>query len=79
MEIYTINQAKKNLDKLLDCIDYAGPAYIVGKNNKAVMLSLEEFNAMKETIYLLSIPGMAESLHKGIAEPIEECGSTLEW
>jgi len=34
---------------------------------------------MQETLYLLSIPGMGESIKEGLATPITECDGELEW
>lgn len=80
MSIYTPSQARTNLYKL---IDQAGqnhePIFITGKRNKVVMLSEEDFNAMQETLYLLSIPGMRESIIKARKEAIEKCSDKLNW
>ena len=79
MEIYSTSQARDNLYKL---VDYAAsshePIYIVGKRNKVVMLSEEDFNAMQETLYLLSIPGMKESIIQSSKEPIENFTEKLD-
>ena len=36
-------------------------------------------NRIEETLYLLSIPGMRESIRKGMKEPLEKCSSKVEW
>ena len=39
----------------------------------AVIISEDDWKAIKETIYLNSIPGMAESIREGGETPIEDC------
>ncbi len=55
------------------------PILITGKHSNAVLLSEEDWNSVKETLYLLSVPGMRESIRKGIDEPIEKCSEELTW
>jgi PHD/YefM family antitoxin component YafN of YafNO toxin-antitoxin module len=55
------------------------PIYIKGRRNKAVIISEEDFRSMQETVFLLSIPGMRESLHEGMKEKTEECSDKLNW
>lgn len=43
------------------------------KNGNVVVLSEEEYNGMMETLYLMSVPGMVESIKEAANEPIEEC------
>ena len=80
MIIYTSSQARENLYKLIDQVaESHTPIHITGKRNGAVMIAEEDFNAMQETLYLLSIPGMRESLLEARKEPIEECTDTIDW
>lgn len=80
MVIYTSSQARENLYKLIDQVAESHiPIHITGKRNGAVMIAEEDFNAMQETLYLLSIPGMRESLLKARKEPIEKCTDTIDW
>ena len=66
--------------KLLDqTADSHQPIQITGKRHNAVLVSEEDWNSIQETLYLLSIPGMRESIRKGLKTPIEECGTTLKW
>ena len=55
------------------------PILITGKRSNAVLLSEEDWNSVKETLYLLSVPGMRESIRKGMDEPIEKCSEELTW
>jgi antitoxin YefM len=47
--------------------------------SNAVLLSEADWASVQETLYLLSIPGMRESIRQGLAKPIEECDRELEW
>jgi antitoxin YefM len=70
MNAITLNDAKQNLDHLIaQVIADAEPAIICSdRGEKAVLLSLSEFNSWQETLYLLSSPANAEHLRKSIAE-----------
>ena len=62
MNIYTTSQARRDLFKLVDATDTHEPIYIIGKRNKAVLISEEDYGAMVETIYLMSVPGLKKSI-----------------
>ncbi len=80
MDIYTASQARQNLYKLIDSVATSHePTYITGRRNKVVMISEEDFRAIQETLYLLSIPGMRESIAEGRQETLQECSSKLDW
>ena len=78
MNATTVKEAKKNLDRLIEQVNAdAEPTIICGdQGQKAVLLSLEEFNSWQETLYLLSNPANAEHLRQSIAEA--KAGKTLE-
>mgnify|MGYP001315313141 CR=1 FL=1 len=77
MNTITVNRAKEHLDRLLhQVIADAEPVIICNdQDEKAVLLSLEEFNSWQETLYLLSNPENAEHLRKSISEG--EAGKTV--
>lgn len=80
MKIYTASQARENLYKLIDAVAESNkPVCVTGKRNNIILISEEDFNAIQETLYLLSIAGMRESIIEGIHEPIEECSDKLDW
>ncbi|CAB4168920.1 StbD Antitoxin of toxin-antitoxin stability system [uncultured Caudovirales phage] len=69
MEIYNTTQARANLFKLIDyTVDSHEPVYIVGKKNKAVLISEEDYNSIQETLYLLKSPKNAILLYKAMEE-----------
>jgi PHD/YefM family antitoxin component YafN of YafNO toxin-antitoxin module len=51
----------------------------MGKRNNAVLVSEEDWSAIQETLYLLSVPGMRESIREGMAAPLDECDEELDW
>jgi PHD/YefM family antitoxin component YafN of YafNO toxin-antitoxin module len=55
------------------------PVLITGRRANAVLISEEDWLAIQETLYLLSIPGMRESIRKGMATPVESCSTELRW
>jgi antitoxin YefM len=55
------------------------PIQITGKRCNAVLVSEEDWRAIQETLYLLSVPGMRESIKEGMVTPLEECAYSLEW
>ncbi|HEY5596125.1 MAG TPA: type II toxin-antitoxin system Phd/YefM family antitoxin [Candidatus Bipolaricaulota bacterium] len=80
MSTYSATDARANLYRLID--DAAAshqPIRITGRRHNAVLLSEEDWAAIQETLHLLSIPGMRESIKKGMETPIEECAKDLEW
>lgn len=75
--------AKKVSAKLDAIVDDAAashePIQINGTNANAVLVAEEDWRAIQETLYLLSIPGMRESISKGLRAPISKCSKTLPW
>ncbi|MCX5882655.1 MAG: type II toxin-antitoxin system Phd/YefM family antitoxin, partial [Deltaproteobacteria bacterium] len=43
---------------------------ITGKRNNAVLISAEDWASIQETMYLLSVPGMRESIMEGLQVPV---------
>jgi prevent-host-death family protein len=76
----TATEARKRLYSLVDDVaESHDPIQIVGKRNSAILLSEEDWRAIQETLYLLSIPKMRESIRKGLNTPVEECDEELDW
>lgn len=72
--------ARKQLYNLVDDVAQSHiPIQIVGKRNSAILISEEDWRAVQETLYLTSIPGMRESIRKGLETPVEECDEELNW
>ena len=80
MTTITATEARKLLYKLLaDVSDTHEPIHITGKRGNAVLIGEDDWRAVQETLYLVSIPGMRESILTGIATPVDECADELEW
>jgi PHD/YefM family antitoxin component YafN of YafNO toxin-antitoxin module len=47
--------------------------------NSAVLVGEEDWRAMQETVFLLSIPGMRESIRQGLDTPAEDCSEKPGW
>ena len=76
----TATEARSKLYRLIDeAAESHKPIIIMGKRNKAVLLSEEDWSAIQETLYLLSIPGMRESIREGMGTPVDECDEELGW
>jgi antitoxin YefM len=80
MTILSASEARKRLYNLVDEVkDSHEPVQIVGKRNSAVLISEEDWKAIEETLYLTSIPGMRESIKKGLKTPVEKCSEEPGW
>lgn len=80
MTAVTAAEARRRLPALLDEVaQNHQPVVIVGKHSNGVLISERDWNGIRETLYLSSIPGMVESIKEGMATPTEEMSETLEW
>lgn len=78
MKPFTVREARDKLYHLIDEIaENHQPITIKGKRNDAVLVSREDWEAIAETVYLNSIPGMVETIKSAAAEPLSE-GTPLE-
>ena len=80
MTTLSASEARKRLYNLVDEVkETHEPVQIIGKRSSAVLVSEEDWHAIEETLYLTSIPGMRESINKGIKTPIEKCKEEPGW
>lgn len=80
MTAITASEARANLYRLIDeAASSHQPLLISGKRNNAVLLSEEDWTAIQETLFLLSVPGMRESIREGMDTPVEDCDADLDW
>lgn len=76
----TASEARANLYRLMDeTAESHQPILISGKRHNAVLVAAEDWAAIQETLFLLSVPGMRESIKAGMAEPIESCAEEINW
>ncbi len=80
MIILNATEARSKLYSLIDeAASTHQPIVITGKRGNAVLISEEDWNAISETLHLMSIPGMAESIKEGMKTPVSECYEELDW
>ena len=80
MKTISVTNARAALYKLLDETSQTHePVTITGKRSNAVLISEDDWRSIEETLYLLSIPKMRESIRKGLKTPVDECSEELKW
>lgn len=80
MSDITATEARSNLYRLIDeTAESHQPVVITGKRNNAVLVSQEDWAAIQETLFLLSVPGMRESIREGMETPTSDCEEELNW
>ena len=80
MTTLSASEARKRLYNLVDEVKESHkPIQIVGKRSSAVLISEDDWKAIEETLYLVSIPGMRESIKKGLKTPVENCSEEPGW
>ena len=74
---------KEASDKLPDLVENTiakrEPVLISGKNNNAVLMAESDWQALNETLHLLSVPGMRHAIKKGLSENLESTSRKLNW
>jgi len=72
--------ARQNLFRLIEQVNTEHePVLITGRRGSAVLLSEDDWHAIEETLYLNSIPGVAESIQEGMKTPVSELDGAVEW
>ncbi|MFM7048262.1 MAG: type II toxin-antitoxin system Phd/YefM family antitoxin [Polynucleobacter sp.] len=80
MTTLTASEARAGLYRLIDqTAETHKPVLISGKRSNAVLISEEDWSAIQETLYLLAIPGMRESIKESMAESLAKSKRTLKW
>ena len=80
MTTISATEARKQLYKLLDDVAQSHePIQITGKRGSAVLISEDDWRAVQETLYLVSLPGMRESILEGMATPVDQLDDELDW
>ena len=75
-----INEAQHQLQQSIDSVSQSHqPIVIAGQTSNAVLLSESDWALVQETLYLLSVPGMRESIREGLATPIALLDRPLDW
>ena len=80
MSTITASEARANLYRLIDeAAESHKPIVISGKRANAVLVSEEDWSAIQETLHLLAIPGMRESIKDSMAEPLAKSKKARKW
>jgi prevent-host-death family protein len=80
MNAMNASEARDKLYRLLDETAAAHePVLITGPRSNAVLVGEEDWNAIQETLHLLSVPGMRESIREGLETPIDDCAKEPGW
>ena len=80
MSTISATEARARLYRLIDeAAESHEPVRITGKRHNAVLLSEDDWESVQETLYLISIPGMRESIKDGLEMPVDNCDEELDW
>ena len=80
MTTVTATEARANLYRLIDDAARSHkPILITSKRNNAVLISEDDWSAIRETLFLASIPGVRKSIEDGLGTDIDECSEDLDW
>lgn len=80
MTTVTASEARANLYRRMDqAAESHQPVLISSKRGNAVLIAEEDRAAIQETLFLLSVPGMRESIKAGMAESADSCATELDW
>lgn len=73
MTYLTASGARANFQRFIDQVAKSHePIFIAGRRHSAVLLSAEDWKAIQETVYLLSVPGMRKSIRDAMNEPLSK-------
>ncbi len=80
MTTLTATLARTKLYSLLDEVAHSHePIQITGKRSNGVLIAEDDWRAIQETLFLTSIPGMKDSIVKGMKTPVSKCSREIEW
>lgn len=76
----SVKEASDKLPDLVEnTIEKREPVLISGKKNNAVLMAESDWQAMNETLQLLSVPGMRDAIKKGLSENLKRTSRKLNW
>jgi prevent-host-death family protein len=75
-----VTEARSKLYSLINEVSSSHePIIVTSKHGNAVLISEDDWKAIQETMYLISIPGMRESIQEGLVTPIDKCRDKVDW
>lgn len=79
MKTISATLARSDLYRVIDStLEAHEPIQITGKRGNAILISEADWRAIQETLYLVSIPGVRDSIIAGMAEPVEKCSKKID-
>jgi prevent-host-death family protein len=73
------SEARANIYRLMDqAVESHQPITISGKRNDVVLIAAEDWQSIQETLHLLSLPGIRESIREGMTESPNQCAQMLD-
>lgn len=76
----TVKLSETRIDDLVEQASRTNePIRIETDGASAVLVSVDDWRAIQETLHLLSIPGMRDSIREGLATPVDDCSDKLDW
>lgn len=80
MRVVSIHEAQSDLVSLMtQTVTSHEPIQITGGDEQVVLIAESDWRSIQETLYLLSVPGMRESIREGMNTPLTECSKELDW
>ncbi len=80
MNTISATEAQAKIFRLMDEVSKEHKTIkITGQKSNVVLVSEDDWNSIQETLFLLSVPKMRESIIEGINTPLEECDAELDW
>jgi len=80
MTAVSATSARANLYRLIDQVnEESEPLTITGQRGNAVLVGEADWQAIQETLFLQSVPGLAESIRRARAEGVDAGSTELDW
>ena len=71
---------QENFEQIIDDVLVSGgPVKILKDNGNAILVSEEVWRGMTETLSLMAIPGMRDSIRSGMRQPLADTATGLVW
>ena len=79
--MHTVNAttARKQIFQLLEEVNLSHHPVSISGKNPAILVSEADWRDIQETLYLLNIPGMRDSVIEGMALPPDQCSDEVKW
>lgn len=80
MIILSVSEAEARLESVIEQVAQSHqPVLISGNGSSAVLASEDDWRALQETVYLLSVPGMRESIVGEMKDSVRDNSVNLDW